>query len=139
MLGLAPRLGLVIFAPVSKLILMHFKVHFHDTGLQSFLNLHDRLVVDGGTDLFQEEPKQGTGRDVSNLLIHVFLEVPLNRYDGLLPGLFGYFNGHTRILQQLAVMQVLAKVTSLGGRELSQSVSVRSCIPTSVPVETRCS
>jgi hypothetical protein len=63
---------------------MHFKVYFHDTGLQSFLNLHDCLVVNRGADLFQEEPKQGTGCDISNLLIHVFLEVTLNRSDGLL-------------------------------------------------------
>lgn len=93
--GSSPALDLAVeFAPVLELVLVDLDVQFHHSGLQPFLDIRDRLVVDRGADLLQKEAEQGTRRDVADALIDVLLEVPLYGGDHILACVLAQRDGH---------------------------------------------
>jgi hypothetical protein len=79
---------------LAALSIVDFDVDFGDTRQQALLHVCDRLVVDRRADFLEEEAEEGAGRDVADLLLHVFAEIAFDGGHGLGADFLGQFNAH---------------------------------------------
>jgi len=82
------------FLPVREDLFIDFKAKVIQAGLQALLGVGNCLVVDAGADLLKEETQQRPGGDVANWGFHVFLEITLKGFDGLLAFFLVEFDAH---------------------------------------------